>query len=188
VDAHPGRRDHFSRSPRGTGRNPARLLNSRHDPSGRYHPPPASAQTSVGSAGTMRALRRLSSLRNAAAVPRLLARAAPPPPVRCYRLSTGAPSRPPPPQTPKDTSKMRVSSGSLGYEADARPDAETVKRLGENAKVQAAVWQVWVPEAGIRFGDRCVLLPPSNSTVFQSAAASRAHPRRVLVAGSFGSC
>jgi hypothetical protein len=25
VDAHPGRRDHFSRSARGTGRNPARL-------------------------------------------------------------------------------------------------------------------------------------------------------------------
>ena len=40
VDAHPGRSDHFSRSARGTGRNPARLLHSRHDPSGRYHPPP----------------------------------------------------------------------------------------------------------------------------------------------------
>ena len=49
---------------------------------------------------------------------------------------------------------MRVSSGSLGYEANARPDAETVKRLGENAKMQGVVWQMWVPEAGIRFGDR----------------------------------
>ena len=106
----------------------------------------------------MHALRRLSSLKNAATV---LARAAPPPPVRCCRLSTGAPSRPPPPQTPKDTSKMRVSSGSLGYQPDARPDAETVKRLAENAKLQQAVWNVWVPEAGIRFGDRCVSLPPS---------------------------
>lgn len=49
---------------------------------------------------------------------------------------------------------MRVSSGSLGYQPDARPDAETVKRLAENAKLQQAVWNVWVPEAGIRFGDR----------------------------------
>ena len=130
----------------------------------------------------MQSLRRLSSLRNAAAVPRLLARAAPPlQPTRCCRLSTGAPSRPPPPQTPKDTSKMRVSSGSLGYEADARPDAETVKRLGENAKVQAAVWQVWVPEAGIRFGDRCVLLPPSI------ALSSRALPRPELIPAAFSS-
>jgi hypothetical protein len=40
VDAHPGRRDPKERSARGTGRNPARLLHSRHDPSGRYHPPP----------------------------------------------------------------------------------------------------------------------------------------------------
>ena len=109
----------------------------------------------------MQSLRRLSSLRNAAAVPRLLARAAlPPQPVRCCRLSTGAPT---PPKTPKDTSKMRVSSGSLGYEANARPDAETVKRLGENAKMQGVVWQMWVPEAGIRFGDRCVPLPPSRA-------------------------
>ena len=147
----------------------------------------------------MQSLRRLSSLRNAAAVPRLLARAAPPlQPTRCCRLSTGAPSRPPPPQTPKDTSKMRVSSGSLGYEANARPDAETVKRLGENAKMQGVVWQMWVPEAGIRFGDRCVRLPPSI------ALPSRALPRGKLsaaafptlsliptacsVAGSFGSC
>lgn len=58
---------------------------------------------------------------------------------------------------------MRVSSGSLGYEANARPDAETVKRLGENAKMQGVVWQMWVPEAGIRFGDRCVPLPLHSS-------------------------
>ena len=43
------------------------------------------------------------------------------------------------------------------------------------------------PKAGIRFGDRCVWLPPSITPPFQSAAASRAHPRRVLGAGSFGS-
>ena len=147
--------------------------------------PPTRSFAKTRACQTMHALRRLSSLRNAAAV---LARAAPPPPVRCCRLSTGAPSRPPPPQTPKDTSKMRVSSGSLGYQPDARPDAETVKRLADNAKLQQAVWNVWVPEAGIRFGDRCVWLPPSIAPPFQSAAASRAHPRRVLGAGSFGSC
>jgi len=83
---------------------------------------------------------------------------------------------------------MRVSSGTLGYQPDARPDAETVKRLADNAKLQQAVWNVWVPEAGIRFGDRCVWLPPSIAPPFQSAAASRAHARRVLGAGSFGSC
>ena len=83
---------------------------------------------------------------------------------------------------------MRVSSGTLGYQPDARPDAETVKRLADNAKLQQAVWNVWVPEAGIRFGDRCVLAAALDRTAFPSAAASRAHPRRVLGAGSFGSC
>ena len=72
---------------------------------------------------------------------------------------------------------MRVSSGSLGYEANARPDAETVKRLGENAKMQGVVWQMWVPEAGIRFGDRCVRLPLSI------ALPSRALPRPELIPG-----
>ena len=40
------------------------------------------------------------------------------------------------------------------------PDAETVKRLADNAKIQGHVWAVWVPEQGIKFGDRCGLLSP----------------------------
>ena len=48
VDAHPGRRDPKERCARGTGRNPARLLHSRHGPfrtlsAARAPPPPAPA-------------------------------------------------------------------------------------------------------------------------------------------------
>ena len=57
---------------------------------------------------------------------------------------------------------MRVSSGSLGYQPDARPDAETVKRLADNAKLQQAVWNVWVPEAGIRFAKAPSTLAPNS--------------------------
>ena len=70
---------------------------------------------------------------------------------------------------------MRVSSGTLGYQPDARPDAETVKRLADNAKLQQAVWNVWVPEAGIRFGDRCVLAAALDRTAL---------PERCCVASS----
>ena len=78
---------------------------------------------------------------------------------------------------------MRVSSGTLGYQPDARPDAETVKRLADNAKLQQAVWNVWVPEAGIRFGAnqyfRNLLADPVSGKV--SMGASPPRPRAALL-------
>ena len=37
--------------------------------------------------------------------------------------------------------------------ASSRPDAETVKQLAESAKFQKRMWETFVPERGIRFGD-----------------------------------
>lgn len=79
---------------------------------------------------------------------------------------------------------MRISSGSIGYEPNARPDAETVRRLADNAKIQGHVWAMWVPEQGIRFGDRCVLLLSKSLPQLELTPG----PARVLTAGSFGSC
>lgn len=38
--------------------------------------------------------------------------------------------------------------------ASSRPDAETVKQLAESAKFQKRMWETFVPERGIRFGDQ----------------------------------
>ena len=36
-----------------------------------------------------------------------------------------------------------------------RPSAETVRQLADSAKIQEKMWSVFVPEQGIRFGDKC---------------------------------
>ena len=37
-----------------------------------------------------------------------------------------------------------------------RPDEATVRQLAESAKFQQKMWSTFVPEAGIKFGDRRV--------------------------------
>ena len=40
-----------------------------------------------------------------------------------------------------------------------RPDEQTVRALGESARLQQKMWDTFVPEQGIRFGDRSVRQP-----------------------------
>ena len=72
-------------------------------------------------------LSRLSRLRRAV-----------PATTRLTRSLCAPPPRPPP----------------VGRPGDVRPDAETVKNLAENAKLQQRMWDTFVPEGGIKFGDR----------------------------------
>ena len=52
-----------------------------------------------------------------------------------------------------------------------RPSEATVKRLAEEAKIQQRMWDAFVPEQGIRFGDKCVPAELSHTVISASHAA-----------------
>jgi hypothetical protein len=56
-------------------------------------------------------------------------------------------------------SRVAVRSLSTGGKVSSvkpanRPSEATVKRLAQEAKLQQAMWNTFVPEQGIRFGDK----------------------------------
>ena len=76
-----------------------------------------------------------------------------------------------------------LSTSPAGRPPADRPSAETVRQLAESAKIQEKMWNVFIPERGVRFGDKCA--PARQACSRRHALSSLPAP---CVPGGSGCC